>query len=165
LNVATLLVDQIRFAREQTLARLEGVSRDDWFKMPEGITHLGWQIGHLAVAQYRICLERVRGVRPEDEQLVPPRYFDLFAKGSQPQADRTIYPDNDEIWDLFHRVHTRTLADLSQLSEADLDQPILGQHHVLKVKRDCLTYQLWHEAGHMGQIALVKRLLGYKPLL
>lgn len=57
--------EQIRFARQYTQRLLEQTPRGDWFRQPhEGVSHVAWQAGHLAMAQYRLALERLRGSRP-----------------------------------------------------------------------------------------------------
>ena len=49
------------------LSLLEGLSEHDWFRQPsEGVTHVAWQVGHLAAAQYSLGLVRLRGERPDD---------------------------------------------------------------------------------------------------
>src|SRR5262249_24363164 len=54
------------FARAYTLRLLDQTPAGDWFRLPPGgVTHVAWQVGHLAVAQYFLALERVRGARPE----------------------------------------------------------------------------------------------------
>ena len=42
----------------------------EWFRQPtEGVTHIAWQVGHLALAEYWLTLERIRGRRPDDLHL------------------------------------------------------------------------------------------------
>ena len=51
---------------------LEELEPEKWYWQPgEGINHVAWQVGHLAFAQYGLCLKRVRGVAPEDEGMIP----------------------------------------------------------------------------------------------
>src|SRR4051812_39089324 len=72
-------LDQIAFARRYTLGLLESIDPADWFRMPPGgVTHVAWQVGHLAFAQYRLALERVVGLRPGDAELVTPGFLALF---------------------------------------------------------------------------------------
>jgi hypothetical protein len=64
-------IDQITFARTYTLRLLDQVKEEDWFRQPTaGITHIAWQVGHLATAEFRLGLLRVRGDRPEDEKIM-----------------------------------------------------------------------------------------------
>ncbi len=66
-----LACKQIEFARGYTKSLLQDVEGDDWFRCPtEATTHLAWQIGHLAMAEYGLCLFRIRGRQPEDLELM-----------------------------------------------------------------------------------------------
>jgi hypothetical protein len=60
-----LAIEQIAFARNYTIRLLDQTEAADWFRQPPGgITHIAWQVGHLAIAQYRLALERIRGPQP-----------------------------------------------------------------------------------------------------
>ena len=67
-----LAIEQIIFARNYTLRFLDTIDEADWFRMPsDGVTHIAWQVGHLAMAEYRMALQRIRGAQPEDANLTP----------------------------------------------------------------------------------------------
>ena len=52
---------QLDFAREYTLSLLVDIADDEWFVMPPGApSHLAWQVGHVAMAEYGLCLFRQR---------------------------------------------------------------------------------------------------------
>src|SRR5437764_224555 len=58
--------NEIQAARQYTLRLLDDLTQDEWFRMPQpSVTHIGWQIGHLAMAEYRLALERIRGVQAD----------------------------------------------------------------------------------------------------
>lgn len=160
-----LALDQIAFARRYTVALLDAIGPGDWFRMPaEGVTHVAWQVGHLAFAQYRLALERVRGRRPGDDELIPPAFFVLFGRDSVPQPDPDKYPTPAEVRAVFDRVHERVLSDLAGHPEADLDSPPLAPHALARTKREVLFWCGQHEFLHAGQIGLLRRLLGYPPM-
>jgi hypothetical protein len=155
----------LRFSRGYTQILLDSVPDEDWFRMPAGaVTHVAWQAGHLAWVQYRLALERIRGLRPEDELLIPAAYQELFGKGTQPQADAAGYPSLADIRGTFDRVHEQVLRETPALSDAVLDQPVDPPHPVYKDKYGALLWSARHELIHAGQIGLLRRLLGYKPL-
>jgi hypothetical protein len=158
-----LALDQIAFARRYTLGLLQDLDEADWFRMPSGVTHVAWQVGHLAFGQYRLALERVRGPRPDDAEVLPPIFLTVFGRDSVPDADPARYPSPAEIRAVFDRVHERVLRDLADFPEADLDTPVLPPHSRAKTKREVLTWCSHHEMLHAGQIGLLRRLLGHKP--
>lgn len=56
---APSLLESIGRAREYTNYLLSGTDPDDWFRMPhEGVSHIAWQVGHLAFAEYSLALKR-----------------------------------------------------------------------------------------------------------
>ena len=120
-------LDQIVFARRYTVGLLDGLPEAEWFRMPaEGVTHLAWQVGHLAFAQYRLALERVRGPRHDDAELLPPVFLTAFGRDSVPDPDPSKYPSPAEIRTVFDRVHERVrqierdaLARLGEQLEAE----------------------------------------------
>jgi hypothetical protein len=159
-----LLVDRIRFAREYTLGLLNDFHDDEWFAMPGGITHVAWQAGHLAFAEYRICLARIRGERPEDAQLISAEFLKQFGVNSAPDPDPTLYPLPEEIRTVLARVHDAALAEISRLADAELDEPSLSKpHRLFTTKLGALAWCPMHEMTHAGQLGLLRRLLGKRP--
>lgn len=160
-----IAVDQLLFARNYTLDLLDTVSTVDWYHLPnEGVTHIGWQVGHLAVAEYRLAIERIRGAKEGDEHLIPPHYFELFGKSSVPSSDPGDYPGPDEIRATLDRVHVAALNGMRSLPVEQLDLPLESPHPAAKTKLEALLFCGQHEMLHAGQIGLLRRLLGYKPV-
>jgi hypothetical protein len=160
-----LAIDQIVFARDYTVRFLDQTKTADWFRQPPGgVTHIAWQVGHLAMAEYRLALDRIRGLRPEDAALISEEFMGLFARLSVPDADPGKYPSQAEIRAVFDRVHEQTLKELPRLDESELDQPPLKPHSLARTKLWSLVWCAQHEAVHAGQIGLLRRLLGYPPV-
>lgn len=158
-------VDQILFARNYTLDLLDSVSSVDWYHMPsEGVSHIAWQVGHLAVAEYRLALDRIRGTKSDDDDLIPSAFLKAFGKGSIATGDPGDYPGPDEIRTVLDNVHVATLKELKKLPLTELDRPPITPHPLAKTKLDLLFFCGQHEMLHAGQIGLLRRLLGYKPL-
>jgi hypothetical protein len=156
-------LEQIAFARRYTNNLLADIEPADWFWMPaNGVTHVAWQVGHLAFAQVRMVLERVRGRRPDGDDLVSEDFLRPFGRNSVPDRDPAKYPSPAEIRAVFDRVHKRVLTDMRDHPEADLDSPLLTPHRLAKTKRDALLWCGQHEMMHAGQIGLLRRLMG-KP--
>jgi hypothetical protein len=158
-------VEQIAFARNYTVRLLDTVDAADWFRMPaEGVTHVAWQVGHLATAEYRLALERIRGRRAEDEQLIAEAFLRLFVRQSIAEADPSKYPSRQEIRAVFERVHAQTLRELPGVPQEALSEPLGTSHAVAKTKGEALVWCGRHEMIHAGQIGLLRRLFGQPPL-
>jgi hypothetical protein len=155
---------QIRTTRQFVLTVLEGVDDNLWFRMPaEGVTHIAWQVGHLAVAHYRLGIVRLREARPHDASWFPADFMKVFAQGTTPVADPTVYPSVEEIRKVFHAVHEHVLLELPDYTDEQLEELSLIPHPLYTKKIDSLWWCSRHEAMHAGQIALLKRLLGMPP--
>ena len=156
-------IEQLIFARNYTLRFLDAVDPADWFRMPaEGVTHIAWQVGHLAMGEYRLALDRLRGIRPEDANLISDAFLLQFGRDSIAESDPAKYPSIAEIRAVFDRVHEQTLLELRAFPEEDLDSPPLKPHSLAVTKFECLRWCSHHEMVHGGQIGLLRRLLGKK---
>lgn len=155
-------VRQIRTARGYTNDLLDHVPEELWFRMsPEGVSHVAWQAGHLAVCEYGLAMKRLRGVKPEDDLLVRPEHFEMFGKGSIPEADPSKYLSVPEIRDLMKRVHKQTLSELALIDDAIAAQPTDDPPHpMFKTKLGALLWCAQHEFLHAGQIGLIRRQFG-----
>ena len=120
-------MDQIRAARTYTTGLLETIEPRDWFRQPaEGVTHVAWQVGHLAFAQYKLALERIRGARPDDDRLISADFLAKFARGTVPDPDPARYPAPAEIRAVFDGVYKQALDELKDLPDPELDQSPAG---------------------------------------
>ncbi len=158
-------IDNILFARGYTLRFLDALPESDWFRMPPGgVTHVAWQVGHLAMGQYRLALDRIRGARPEDANLITESFLKNFGRDSLADPDPAKHPPIAELRAIFDRVHAAAMAELPGLAEAELDAPVLKPHPIVKTKLESLVWCANHELVHAGQIALLRRFHGHAPL-
>ncbi|QDU29696.1 DinB superfamily protein [Anatilimnocola aggregata] len=160
-----LALKQIEFAREYVETLLADIQADEWFRMPAGAsTHLGWQLGHLAMAQYGLALFRQRGRQPEDLQLMTSSFRKQFSRGTVPEPDPAKNPPIAEIRDTFDRVYQQALLELPQIAAATLDEPIDMPYAAYPTKYGALLFCSCHEMLHAGQIGVLRRLLGRAPV-
>ena len=172
------VLEQVTTARSYTQDMLNHIDPSLWFLQPatydqpaentspaRGVTHVAWQVGHLAVAQYGLALMRVRGEQPSDTELMPAAFRQAFGKGSVPQADPADNPPIDEIRSVFDKVYERVLAELPGLPDSVFDELADGSPHpMFKSKLGAVLFSAQHEFVHVGQIALIRRLLGQASL-
>lgn len=162
MSAVAALLDNIRAARDYTNGLLDDLPEEDWYRMPtEGVTHIAWQAGHITWAQAGLCLIRVCGQKPESLTVLPQEYVELFGKGSTPQADADRYPAPADLRAVADRVHAAVIEAVSQLDDAELEQPAGAPHPMFTTKREALRWCAHHELTHTGQIILLRRLLGH----
>jgi hypothetical protein len=160
-----LAAARIRGAREYTLTLLGDLEPGDWFWNPSpAVTHLAWQVGHLAFAQYGLVLFRQRGRLPIDADLMSGRFRKTFSRGSTPVADPAAYPDIDEIRATFDRVHQQAMLELVAMSADGLDDAVEAPYAVWPTRFGALLFAADHEMLHAGQIGLLRRLMGKAPI-
>jgi len=158
-------VKQIEFAREYTKSLLADVGDEEWFIQPgEGVTHIGWQVGHLAMAQYGLTMFRMRGRQPIDTELMSSSFRKRFQKGTIPDPDPANNPSPDEILATLDRVHVQALAELPQYTDQQLDEPVEMPYSAYATKLGGLLFCSAHEMLHAGQVGLIRRLLGKEPI-
>ncbi len=161
-----LVVSQLCQVRGYTSKLLDAIKSADWFRMPaDGVTHVAWQVGHLAMAESRLALQRVRGQKPDDAELISDDFLALFGKGSVPNPDAAMYPTPEEIRSVFDGVHRQTVEELQSLPEAIFDESTDVQPHpMFNTKLGAVQWCALHEMSHAGQIGLLRRLCGNDPL-
>jgi len=159
-----LALEQIQAARTYCLRLLDDFREDEWFQMPGGVTHPAWQVGHLSMAEYRMCVVRIRGEGSDDAAILPPEYFTLFGAGTSAVADSSKYPRPDALLARLQTVHDAAMKCCAELTDADLDATCEKPHPLFSTKLGSLLWCSRHEMMHAGQIGLLRRLLGKKPL-
>lgn len=158
-------VGQIRFAREYTLSLLDGLSDDEWFQIPVGgVSHVAWQVGHLAMAQYGLCLFRMRGRAEIDSALMSSSFRKKFSKGTLPETDSSRYPSAQEIRNVFERVSDQVMIELPAVTDTQLAEAVDMPFAVYPNKLGGLLFCSHHEMLHAGQIGLIRRQLGKSPV-
>jgi uncharacterized damage-inducible protein DinB len=164
-NRLQLAVEQIVFARNYTIEVLDQTPEGEWFRQPPGgVSHIAWQVGHLAYAEYRLALWRIRGPQPQDSELISDTHRGLFGYESVPDPEPARYPSQADLRAVFDRVHEQVLREVRGMDEGELDQPVPNPHPFAPTKLRALLWCAHHEMLHAGQIGLLRRQLGYPPL-
>jgi hypothetical protein len=161
----TLAIQQIEFARNYTLSLLADVDEADWYRLPPGCpTHLTWQIGHLAMAEYGLCLFRQRGRQEIDRELMPSDFRKAFSRGSQAETNPAKFLPSADIRATFDRIHAQVLQEAPSFTADQLKEPVEMPFAVEATKLGSLYFCSHHEMLHAGQIGLLRRLLGKQPV-
>jgi len=160
----SLVIDEVRTARDYTRSLIVDTPESAWFTIPPaGISHVAWQVGHLAMATYRLALERVRGHRDSDDAVISPAFLAQWGRASVPVPDASKYPPAAAILGVYDAVHELAMKELPTLTEADLDAPPTKPHPTFSNKYGSLTWHVRHTMLHAGQIGLLRRQLGAEP--
>ena len=161
-----IAIRHIEFARKYSSSLLVDLTDDEWFWSPdEFTTHIAWQVGHLAMAQYGLTLYQQRGRdREVDSKLMSSKVRKLCMRGTTPVADRDAYPAPAEMLALFDRVHKQMQTEIVTYDGDQLDEEIGPPHAAFATRYGALLFAGDHEMIHSGQIGMLRRLMGKEPL-
>ncbi len=161
-------------ARQYLDTMLEGLTEDDWFWVPQVVagsessrpysSHIAWQVGHIAMAEYGLMLFRQRGRAEVDLELMPGSFRKRFAKGSEPAVDRDSYPTPTEIRRQLDKIHAQVLTEVPGFSASSLDEPLDPPTAGFPTKYGAMLMAAQHEMLHCGQIGVLRRLMGKPPI-
>lgn len=156
---------QIEFARQYTLELLADLDETAWYTIPPGgVSHVAWQAGHLAMAQYGLCLFRIRGRAEHDAELMSSAFRKCFMKGTTPHPDPAANPRPEEIRAVLARIHQQALTEMATYDDRLLAEPVDKPYAGFPNKLGSLLFCPHHEMLHAGQIGMIRRMLGKTPL-
>jgi hypothetical protein len=162
--------DLIRFAMQLTdegTAALVADMRDAALTQPtdggRGGNHTLWCLGHLAWIEGGI--PKILFGEPNPVEHWAP----LFASGTQPRGDASLYPSFDEVLATYRDLRKRNLRLLDELGDDALDRVPKdippGFEDAMKTFGHTLLLITLHNMVHYGEIAVARRAAGRKPLL
>ncbi len=159
-----LAILQLGDTRRYTQMVLDHTPEGLWFQLPAGVTtHVAWQVGHLTWSM----THHVHGTLPGNAEIgadiIAPRWRKLFGKGSVASPDPAAYPTAAELRAVMDDQFQGCLEALTALPDATLDEPVQHGSGLLRTKLDLLLYLARHEMLHVGQIGLIRRVLGMQP--
>jgi hypothetical protein len=158
-------IGQMKFTRLYLKDLIADFEPREWTLIPDGAsTHLLWQIGHIAVAQYGLMLFRQRGRVEGDVSIMPGWLRKNFGKSSQASVEPDQNPTPEELLEKLDAIHRQAIEEGSKLPESVLTEPADMPYAVYPMKLGALLFAPLHESIHIGQIGLLRRLLGKAPI-
>lgn len=154
-----MLLGQAGILDRALRANLHGITHERSLIAPQPAGNcLNWIVGHL-VHGYQVALPFVGR-----EPVVPPDDLARYARGSNP------IDDPEDAWSIEDLLDTWTLSTermedgLRGLSGDHLDRPIdpfgSGRAEPLQPLRGYLSFLLFHQAYHVGQAGVLRRVAG-----
>ncbi len=123
--------------------------------------NIAWQIGHLIEGEVGLGSALPGAVYPELPANIKGQYDKKTASGSPPAG----YLTKKQYLDLFHQMREATMANVSKLSDADLDKPNTGSMAKFAPHYADLIFLISnHTMMHVGQFTVTRRALN-KPVL
>jgi uncharacterized damage-inducible protein DinB len=140
------------------LNALEGIDEETARRRPnESTNHVAFVACHLVDARHHLA--RTLGLASES----PFKEILDEAKGID---DVKEFPTLDEMRSAWQAVSRELSEHLAGLDAAALEKPAPYEFPIEdgKTTLGCLTFLIQHDTYHLGQIALLRRLLGLEPM-
>jgi uncharacterized damage-inducible protein DinB len=118
-----------------------------------------WLLGHIASGE-----DHLASFGGAKIKVAPVGDLSKFAMGSTPVADASAYPTKQQLLDYAAAVHEQVLAALAKTKDADLDQPAVNAPEFFKSRGHAWQMVVSHETGHIGQLTVIRRELGFAPI-
>ena len=144
------------FNDDFVLQALEGLTHEELWRAPTPHNNpLLWVAGH--VVQTRATVIQMLGERVETG------WGTLFDRGAK-IADAKQYPSGTEVARVMRQVSPRLRSALSALSDEQLSKPASLPIPGIKTLADELAFFALHDSYHIGQLAYIRKSLGYPGL-
>ena len=160
--LADRLLRQLESIREMTEKMLAAFhTPEDWtHQVVPDTNHALWFAGHMATADNyfisRIDPDRAKKLDQWDK---------LFGMGSKPTNEPDDYPPVAEVVDAMRERREVLLDLLRGRSDAEMSAPpVTGASEYWPDLGSIFEMTTWHETLHLGQVTVVRRALGNRPL-
>jgi len=142
-----------RFNAGYLARELEKVPDEKYYIRPEKRGNpLIWLLGHLVVNRGEIV--EILGGNPTVGNLL-----DLFARGTKPTSNSSVYPRPQQLLARFMKLASMTESLLNSCDPNVLDQKSRGQFDTVGQN---LAFSYMHETHHIGQITYILNLPGIR---
>lgn len=151
------VVDLLRANTDYLHRAIRGIKEEDLTRRPEGRANsIRFIIGHLTST--RFSLARVSGL-----DLTNP-WEEIFGRSSSKEPEQA-YPSVASLVESWNEISEKMLVRLDGMSEEELSAEIAfklpGPESTV---RGAVSFFLFHEGYHLGQLGYIRRLLGYESL-
>lgn len=152
-----LLRQQARAAHQVVHLNLAGLTHDETLIQPSPNGNcLNWVVGHL-LAIYNLSLP-VLG----QDAVMSPSALKRYDRGSPPLRDRTEAIDISDLLAAWDETSRRVDAGLASLAPESLGEPapFSPTGNPNETVGSLLTTVAWHQAYHVGQTGILRRIAG-----
>ena len=129
----------------------DGIKDKDALKRPnDQVNHLNWLLGHIATCRYMLL--NLLGGKEADQ------YFNIYFKAL---STDTNYPAIAEVKSNFDNATKLLIQKIESIAEEEMETQIPGKGGRPK---DFISFFIYHEAYHLGQIGYARKFLGLPVL-
>ena len=135
---------------------------EQWvYQVHANCNHALWFVGHMATTDNFL----LSMVQPERSGL-PEGFQAKFGVGSHPSDDPSTYPPPEEVLGVMRERRQTLLSALDGFTDEDLKRSTpAGAPDFLPDYGSVFELAVWHEGLHAGQLTVVRRALGFPPVM
>lgn len=134
----------------------------DWVhRVHPGANHALWIMGHLTTVDHGVFAK----LDPAKAVALPREYTVRFGKGSTCEATLESYPAPAEVRANLTAGRQRLVDLLTGMSNAQLASKLPGESPLFTDFGSVFEFLTWHEGIHTGQLTVVHRALGHRPIV
>lgn len=166
-----VIAEFLQFNKVGVARYLTGFDDSNHTRQAPGLpNHVAWNLGHLALTMHRAC-EKVDGAGPPEADFIlgavrgDARRFgtESVAFGSTPVGDATAYPSFARCVEVYNLAIDRTVHAARSLPDARMGElvtwgPMQSPLALLLMRMG------FHNGMHAGQIADLRRALGFRSI-
>lgn len=156
-----MLLDQMRFWRQRTLASIKATQEEKADIVPEGFNNsIRWNFGHVLFSQ-----ESLIQLSTGRSNTLPDEYVSLFAGGTKPSEWESEPPTLEMLFNQLNKQTDALLEFLNGKTHEEMPEPFdFGPLLKMTTVGEVVTFTIQHELLHNGFIDGLKRALKIKEL-
>lgn len=153
--IGKLLASQLEYTAFSFEKNLEGITHDDSLAQPRPNGNcINWVVGH--IVHHRNIMHRLAGLDPVWTSEREERYY----RASKPMTSPANAENLSELRAMYEASHSALSARLQEMTAEEMEREIDG-----KSLATLLAGLVFHESYHMGQIGVIRRVIGKQGVL
>ena len=133
----------------------------EWHYQPvPGVNTVAWLVGHLVLVEHR----RAVALHATDLPELPAGFEGRYTATRQTAVSQTDLDSSTVLTRLFHEVRGRLVAAVVVAPASLLAEPLATPNSLFATVGESVLFMGQHAALHLGQITVIRRLLGYPPV-
>ena len=134
----------------------------EWHFQPvPGMNTVAWVVGHLTLVEHRRATALGATGLPD----LPAGFAERYGPTRQPAGAQPALDSPAELTRLFHAVRDRLRAAVREATPERLAAPLAPPHPLFATVGEATLFLPQHAALHFGQVTVLRRILGYPPVL
>jgi uncharacterized damage-inducible protein DinB len=130
------------------------------FQPIAGANSIAWMLGHLTLVDRRIL-----GFFGVEGPALPVGFADRFQTTGKPAEGQSGLGDPAELLALFDAHRTLLIETVERADAATLNKPLEKPHPLFSTVGEAAAFMAVHLGLHSGQVSMIRRSLGYPPVV